>query len=405
LSAIDLDKLRLRRDTTVAAPSRRRTRLRAWHGVAAGIALAVAARLVPTTAEVQTTQVVSAWPSQQFQLLNATGYVVAQRKASVSSKGTGRVAWLGVNEGDHVAAGALVARLENDDMEASYRAAQADIGVAAAALPAAENEVQDAQRNLDRSIELYKQHFVTLLNLQEAQTRMNRARSGQIGAKALLDAAKAQADVALSNLENTRIRAPFDGVVISRSANVGDIVTPLSAAADAKGAVLMMADMSSLEVDADVSESVLATIKLGQPCEIALDAFPDKRFRGEVAVVVPTVHRASATVTVKVRILDPDGSILPDMNARVAFLSQAVDAAQQHPVLALSPEAIAHRGADDVVFVVGSDDRLRQISVRPGPLLGTVRQVSGALKAGDNLVLNPGSGLKDGSAVSLAGTH
>jgi len=404
LKDLDLDKLRLNRSGSAQLPARRGWRLRAWHWMAGALVLALAFWLMPSAAEVQTTQVVSAWPSQQYQLLNATGYVVAQRKAAVSSKGTGRVEWLGVNEGDHVTEGTVVARLESHDVEASYRAAIANAAVAAAALPSAQNEVDDAQRNLDRSSILFAQHLIPLLNLQDAQSRLARARASQISARASLDAAQANADVARSNVEYTRIRAPFDGVVISRSANVGDIVTPLSSAADAKGAVLVMADMSTLEVDADVSESALASIKVGQPCEIVLDAFPDKRFRGEVAIVVPTVHRASATVTTKVRILDPDANILPDMSARVAFLSQAVDAAQQHPVLALSPDAIAQRDGASVVYLVGSDGRAHQTAVNAGALLGGVREVSGKLAAGDTLVLNPGK-LQDGAALKLAGAR
>lgn len=399
---IDLGKLRVDRSATGAAPKRRGFHLRAWHWLAGAGVLAAGWWLLPKPVEIQTTQVVSAWPSQQYQLLNATGYVVAQRKASVSSKGTGRVEWLGVNEGDHVAEGTVVARLESHDVEASHHAAVANTSVAAAALPSAQNEVDDAQRNLDRTTILFDKKLVPLLNLQDAASRLARARASRASAQASLEAARANEDVARSNLEYTRIRAPFDGVVISRSANVGDIVTPLSSAADAKGAVLVLADMSTLEVDADVAESALSSIKVGQPCEIVLDAFPDKRFRGEVSIIVPTVHRASATVTTKVRVLDPDPRILPDMSARVAFLSQAIDG-EQKPLLAVSPAAIVSGEGGAEVYMVGPDARAHAVKVSSGAQLGGVQAISGSLKVGDTLVLNPAGKVRDGTVVKPAG--
>ncbi|MBV8062981.1 MAG: efflux RND transporter periplasmic adaptor subunit [Nevskia sp.] len=403
MNDIDLGKLRVDRSGNGAAPRRRGFRLRAWHWLAGAAVLVAAWWVMPKPVEVQTTQVVSAWPSQQYQLLNATGYVVAQRKASVSSKGTGRVEWLGVNEGDHVAEGTVVARLESHDVEASYHAAVANTQVAAAAVPSAQNELDDAQRNLDRTTILFDKKLVSLLNLQDAASRLARTKASRASAMASLEAARANEDVARSNLEYTRIRAPFDGVVISRSANVGDIVTPLSSAADAKGAVLVLADMSTLEVDADVAESALSSIKVGQPCEIVLDAFPDKRFRGEISIIVPTVHRASATVTTKVRILDPDPKILPDMSARVAFLSQPADA-EQKPVLAVSPSAIVKDGSGDEVYKVGPDAHAHAVKVSSGAQLGGVQAVSGSLQVGDVLVLNPAGKVRDGTAIKPAGT-
>jgi RND family efflux transporter MFP subunit len=362
------------------------------------VALAGALFLLWSPEKVQTTQVVSAWPSQEYVLLNSTGYVVTRRKAAVASKGTGRVQWIGPNEGDFVKAGTIVARLENNDVRASLQAAAANTAVAAAALVTARTELTDAQRNLDRANTLYGKHLVSLLYRQEAESRSARASAGLASAQAALDAARANELYSRSGVDNTEIRAPFDGTVISRSVNIGDIVTPLSSAADAKGAVLVMADMSSLEVDAEVSESSLASIHVGQPCEIVLDAFPDKRYRGVVSVIVPTVHRASATVTTKVRILDKDKAILPDMSARVSFLSKAVDE-NQAPVLAVNPQAIVNRGSQPVVYVVQPDGHVHVQAVTVGALLGGVRAVEGRLKGGDSVVLDPGPRLHDGSRI------
>jgi RND family efflux transporter MFP subunit len=404
LNDINLDKLRVNRSATGTAPARRGKRIRPWHWVVAVIVIGVVIKLLPGAVEVQTTQVVSAWPSAQYQLLTSTGYVVAQRKAAVSSKGTGKVEWLGVNEGDHVTEGTVLARLESHDVEASYHAAVANTAVSAASLPSAQNELDDAQRNLDRTKTLFDKKLVSQFNLQEAQSRMGRARASYASAKAGLEAARANEQLAKTNLDYTQIKAPFDGVVIARSANVGDIVTPLSSAADAKGAVVVLADMNSLEVDADVSESALSSIKVGQPCEIVLDAFPDRRFRGEVSIIVPTVHRASATVTTKVRILDPSPDILPDMSARVAFLSQEVDAAQQKALMAVNPEAIVQHDGTAQVFTIGDDGRAHAVPVKTGATLGAVTAIDGAVKVGDLLVLNPGK-VRDGSKLKLAGAR
>ncbi|WP_028079810.1 efflux RND transporter periplasmic adaptor subunit [Solimonas soli] len=404
MNDLNLDKLRVQRDATGGLKVKLARRRPRWHWALLAAAIAVVVwLLLPSSAALQTSQVVSAWPSQQYELLNATGYVVARRKTAVSSKGTGRVEWIGPSEGDHVKEGDVVARLESHDVAASYRAAVANTAVAAAGVATARSEFDDANTNLGRMQLLFSKKLVSLLNLQDGRSRVARAKAALESAQASLAAARANEEYAHSNLDYTQIRAPFDGTVIARSANLGDIITPLSSAADAKGAVLVLADMSTLEVDADVSESALSQLKTGQPCEIALDAFPERRFRGEVSVVVPAVNRSSATVTTKVRILDADGSILPDMSARVSFLSQGLGGtAQSQPVLAVNPAAIVQRDGHDVVYVVADGGRAREVAVNTGATLGAVREISGTLKSGDTVVLAPGHGVRDGSRLKLA---
>jgi len=401
LNDINLDKLRVKRGPSAAPKARPKQSWRTW-AMVGGALLLVIYVLIPKPATVQLTQVVSAWPSQQYQVLNATGYVVAQRKAAVASKGTGRVEWLGVNEGDFVKAGTVVARLESRDVAASYQAAIANSKVAAAGLGSAQTEMEDAQRNFDRTTILFNRKLVSLFNLQEAKSRKARVTSSLQSAEASLAAAKANELLAKTNLDATQIVAPFDGTVISRSANVGDIVTPLASAADAKGAVLLMADLTTLEVDADVSESALSQIKVGQPCEIVLDAFPDRRYRAEVRIIAPTINRASATVTAKVRFVDADPNVLPDMSARVTFLSQAVSEGADKPVLAVSPSAIVESDGAAHVFQIAADGHAHAVAVQAGAMLGGVRAISGSLKVGDSLVLAPGKHLSDGDRIKLA---
>jgi multidrug efflux pump subunit AcrA (membrane-fusion protein) len=151
-----------------------------------------------------------------------------------------------------------------------------------------------------------------------------------------------------------------------------------------------------------VSETSLSSVNVDQPCEIVLDAFPDKHYRGAVSIIVPAVNRSSATVTVKVRVLDQDPKILPDMSARVAFLSQAVAAGEEKPVLAANPGVMQERDGKSVVYRISDDGRAHAVAVVPGNTLGNVRAFSGDLHAGDQLVLDPGSRVKDGSPVSVA---
>lgn len=399
---LDLGKLKVNRDGTIrSVPNRKRLSTRNLWLIGAALLIGIWL-LLPKVVAVQATQVVTAWPSQQYVVLNATGYVTARRKAAVAPKGTGRVEWIGVNEGDFVKAGTVVARLEALDVEASYQAAKANSAVAAAAITGSKSELDDAQRNLDRVNILFKKKLMSTVNLQEAQSRQNRANASYMSAKASLEAARANELYAQRAVDYTQMIAPFDGVVISRNASVGDIVSSLSSAADAKGAAVVIADMGSLEVDADVSESSLGSIKQGQPCEIVLDAFPDQRFRGEVSVVVPTVNRASATVTTKVKFLDPDPKVLPDMGARVAFLSQAVDSAREKPVMAVNPDALVERDGKSFVYKLGADGRVTELPVQAGAVLGGVRAIVGDLKVGDSLAIGPAGKLKDQSRVALA---
>jgi RND family efflux transporter MFP subunit len=401
LNEIDINKLRMDRTTPIyGAPPRRR---RPWGWILILAAAAGAAGVYffyPFPVPVQTTQVVNAWPSERYVVLNSTGYVVARTRAAVASKGTGRVEWLGVSEGDSIKQGTVVARLESRDVRATHKGAVANVGVAKAAVTTARTELKAAERDHKRVAQLNAKGLVTEANLDDATTRVERAQAAVESATAGLDAAVANEEFAGSAVDYTEIRAPFDGVVLSLNVNVGDIVTPLSSAADARGAVLTMADMATLEVDADVSESSLSLIHVGQPCEIVLDAFPHKRFQGEVSIIVPSVNRSSATVTTKVRFVNPDSSIMPDMSARVGFLSQKVNVTDQEPVVAVNPQAIVERNGNSVVFMVGPDSRAQSVPVAAGEQLGSVQALEGDVQVGDSLILNPGK-LQDGDRVEL----
>ena len=364
--------------------------------IAAGITVYFWLASRPLT--VETATVTMAYPSQSFTVLNATGYVVAQRKAAVASKATGRLVWLGVQEGSRVSKDEVIARLEDLDVKAARAQASANVQVARANLTQGMAELKDSEAALKRSQDLLAQGFVSQAAHDIAVARHDKAVAQIASLQAAITAALANERGAQVAVEQTLIRAPFDGVVLTKAANVGDIVTPFSSALDSKGAVVTMADMTTLEVEADVSESNLSKVRIGQPVEIQLDALPELRFRGEVNRTVPTVDRSKATVMTKIRFLEPDPRVLPEMSAKVSFLSKPVGEDEGGARPALNPAAITRREGRDVVFVV-RQDRLVEVPVETGAKLGDLIEIRRGPPSGDKVVLNPGAKLRNGSAV------
>ena len=400
MSDIDISKLKLDRSNAPNAP-RRRNRKWLWIGLVAVVLLGGGWLVESRQAiEVETVSVTTAYPYQALTLLNATGYVVAQRKAAVSSKATGRLEWLGVQEGSAVKENDIIARLESRDVRAQADQALAQVTVAQAGIGQANAELKDADLAYRRAKDLLAQKFVAQSAVDTAQARYNRALAALASARAQHAAAQAAARAAQVAVEQTIIRAPFDGVVLTKSANVGDIVTPFSSAVDSKGAVVSMADMATLEVEADVSESNLAKIKVGQSCEIQLDALPDQRFRGEVSRLVPTVDRAKASVLTKVKFVDRDPRLLPEMSAKIAFLERAVGEGERKPLIAINPDAVVDRDGRRVVFLM-ADGKAKMIEVKVGDKLGDNVVVAG-VNPGDKAVLKPPEKLRDGAQISLA---
>ena len=348
--------------------------------------------------EVETAAVSMAYPSQSFTVLNATGYVVAQRKAAVASKATGRLVWLGVQEGSRVRKDDVIARLEDLDVKATREQAAANVQLARANLEQGQAEQKDAEVALKRSQGLLAQGFVSQASHDIAVARLNKSTAQIASLQAAIAAAVANLRGAQVGVEQTLIRAPFDGVVLTKAANVGDIVTPFSSALDSKGAVVTMADMTTLEVEADVSESSLSKVHIGQPVEIQLDALPDKRFRGEVSRTVPTVDRAKATVMTKIRFLDPDERILPEMSAKAAFLTKEVGDTERTARAALNPAAITSRGGREVVFVL-KDGKVAEVPIETGAKIGDLVEIRRGPQPGDKVVLRPPEKLRDGAAI------
>ena len=397
----DLAKLRIDRGNTQQTRARKPRRYTRWVVLALILLLAaVLAWAYRPAVQVELGTAAQLYPSQAHTVLNATGYVVAQRKAAVASKATGRLEWLGVREGSAVKAGEVLARLENRDVTAQMQQAAANVQVSEAALEQGQAELNDAERQLTRSEELLTKNFVSAASHDAVVARHARARAAVSSQRAGIAAARASLRAAQVAVEQTLIRAPFDGVVLTKNANVGDVITPFSSALGSQAAVVTMADMATLEVEADVAESNIGRVKVGQPAEIQLDALPDSRFRGEVHRLVPTVDRAKATVTVKIRFAETDARILPEMSAKVAFLSRAVAREDNVPRVAVPASAVVERNDRSVVYVV-RDGKAAEVAVQTGAAAGDLVPVNG-IKAGEKIVLKPADRVRDGVAVATA---
>ncbi|WP_137937600.1 efflux RND transporter periplasmic adaptor subunit [Chitinivorax sp. B] len=398
----DISKLKIERQPLLATPRKSR-HLGRWIGigiavlVVTGIGFSMANR--PTS--VQLTSVTQAYPSQAITVLNATGYVVAQRKASIASKATGRLEWLGVREGSTVKAGELIARLENADLKANVAQAAANIDVARARLQEARAELQDASRAHDRALDLKQQNFISNAELDQVKARLDRAKATVAGAQSGIGAAAAGTEAAKVAVANTEIRAPFDGVILTKNANVGDVVAPFSSSAEAKAAVVTMADLSTLEVEADVAESSIGKVKVGMPCEIQLDALPDVRLKGVVASQVPSVDRSKATVMFKIRFVEKSDRVLPEMSAKVAFLERELTSHERTPKMAVNPAALAGDGKEATLWQI-VDGKLKRVPVQRGEKLGDLQTISGPVKIGDKVISKPTDHLKEGGAAVVA---
>jgi RND family efflux transporter MFP subunit len=351
--------------------------------------------------EVEMATVTQVYPSRTFTLLNASGYVVAQRKASVSSKATGRLESLTVEEGSRVEKNAIIARLENRDVVASRDQAAANLNLARSNAEQARAELHDATLAYDRARDLVARGFIAKADYDAAEARYQKAVAGVAAGEAAVKANIAALRAAEVAIEYTLIRAPFDAVVLTKNADVGDIITPFGAAANAKAAVVTIADMNSLQVEADVSESDLGQVKVGQPCEVQLDALPESRFRAEVHMIVPTADRSKATVMVKVRFLEKDPRILPEMSAKVAFLQRPVAADEEKPRTAINPAAVMDRKGKKAVFLV-KEERAVETPVTLGPPIGDMVEVLGGVKAGEKVVLKPLNKVRGGDRVKVA---
>jgi RND family efflux transporter MFP subunit len=328
-------------------------------------------------------------------ILTASGYVVARRKAVVSAKIQGRLSELRVEEGSVVREGQTLARLESIDYEAAVARAKA-------AVLRAEADLAEFRRQLKLSTDLAKERIVAEDQREAAASRVRIAEAALAQQSADLAFAEAQ-------LQNTVIRAPFSGVVVKKMAEVGESVAPIPPGVNistSSGAIVALADLATLEVEADVAEANVAKVGGGQPAEVTVEAIPDRRYKAVLRQVIPTADRTKATVMVKVTILDKDKDLKPEMSAKVTFLEpekkEKPEAAASQPVVLVPRAAVATRDGKPTVFLVREGKAQARAVV-----LGTERQgqviVQDGLAGGETIVAKPGDELQDGAPVRVKG--
>lgn len=333
--------------------------------------------------------------------ITANGYVVARTRASVSSRISGRITSLVVEEGSVVRRGQVMAQLENAEFVAAVEQAVAESLRAEASL----NETRTSRDQLQR--DLVRARDLAARNLEPARTAEDLA-AQLAGAEARVEAQKAQVQLAIAgiayaraNLDNTYIRAPFDGTILRKDAELGEVVAPVATGGGlTRGAVVTMADLQTLEVEVDVNEAYIAQIRSGQPARVILDAYPTASFQAEVRQIVPTADRQRATVQVKVRLLERDPRILPEMGARVEFLEEATAAPDAPPRVFAPADAVRNAGNSTIVWVV-RDGLAAQVVVDAGPVSGGRREIRSGLTGGETLILTPPSNLADGARVNV----
>jgi RND family efflux transporter MFP subunit len=353
---------------------------------------ALSAPLVETTTAAVSRDVA---PSAGTPILTASGYVVARRKAVVSAKIQGRLSELRVEEGSVVREGEVLARLESVDYAAAVDRSRA-------AVQRAEAELAEAERQLRLNDRLAQEKIVAADQRDAAASRVRLAEAAVAQAKADVSFVEAQ-------MANTVIRAPFAGVVVKKMAEVGESVAPIPPGVNlstSSGAIVALADLATLEVEADVAESNVAKVGSGQPAEVTVEAIPDRRYKAVLRQVIPTADRTKATVMVKVTILDKDKDLKPEMSAKVTFLEpekkDAEPEAEPGPVVLVPREAVATRGGQAVVFLIREGK-----AVEKAVVLGTERRgqviVKDGLAGGETLVLSPAEAVQNGVAVKVKG--
>jgi RND family efflux transporter MFP subunit len=388
----DLSALRINRgaEPMPSAPGSRRW---VWVAVAAGAVVLVAVLLLArgtfrSEVGVRLAPATMVSPGQSAGVLVASGYIVAQRKAAVASKGTGRLVYLGVVEGDRVRAGQVIARLEDADVRAQLAQARANLQLSQA-------DFHNVEQSLARARALRDSDYTSPAGVDSAEARYLQVKSGIAVAQAMVQGAEVA-------LENTVIRAPFDGTVLTKNADVGEVVAPLAASAFSKAAVVTIADLQSLQVEADVSEANLEGVRVGQRCEIVLDAYPDQRYPGHVAMIVPTADRAKATVQVKVAFRSYDPRVLPEMSAKVHFLPEELRGAgvDTQPRLTVPANAVAERNGRTVVYRVDGG-RAAEVPVTVGKRLGGSVTILQGLAVGALVIDSVGDRVQAGTKVKI----
>jgi len=382
-------------------------------GIISVAALAVVIALIAVFAkrapEVETAAVREAGAAQAA-VLNASGYVTPRRRATVSAKVTGKIRDVLIDEGMVVEAGQVLARLDDVDAVASLRATEAEKAVAIAALQDLEVRLASARRTLVRSKDLRARDLVSEQELENAETAVASFEAQIALARESIEAAERSVGIARQNVENCVIRAPFAGIIVSKDAQPGEMVSPISAGGGyTRTGIATIVDMASLEIEVDVNESYIARVTPNQKVEAVLDAYPDWRIPAKVRTVIPTADRQKATVKVRITFDALDPRILPDMGVKVSFLEGAPDSAaaseggsgMDAAALVLIPRDAVRVDGDQRYVYVLKGGRIERRAVRTGRERGADVEVVAGLRRGEEIVVRSERELRDGARVLL----
>jgi RND family efflux transporter MFP subunit len=343
--------------------------------------------------------------SEAGAVLQATGYVTARRQATVSAQITGTLTAVLIEEGDHVKQGQVLARLDDSGYKANLAAAKAQADAAHAQVAQYRAQLAQSVHDAARLQSLVARGLVSKQSAEQAQTQVDSLRAQLGSQQQQARSADAQANVAKVNFDYTVVRAPFSGVVTTKDAQVGEIISPLSAGGGfTRTGVGTIVDMASLEVDVDVNEAYIGRVKPGMPAEAVLDAYPDWSIPAHVVAIVPTADRGKATIKVRVALEKKnDPRIVPDMGVRVSFLEKKPETANKAPPqgVLVPASAIVQRDGHSVVFVVDDNVAHRHTVSPAAQAYGELRLLPAAVKPGDTVVVSPPAELKDGSDVQM----
>jgi RND family efflux transporter MFP subunit len=345
-------------------------------------------------------------------VLNASGYVTARRRATVSSKMTGKVIEVNVEEGMHVQRGQVLARLDDSQIRATYELAAAERGAAQKAIAESEVRLRQARLTLGRRQQLLKEGVVGQADVDDAQAEVDSLQARIAAARQQEEVANRQVALQKTQLDDTVIRAPFAGVAISKDAQPGEMVSPVSAGGGfTRTGISTIVDMSSLEIEVDVNESYINRVYPNQKAIAVLDAYPDWQIPAHVITTIPSADRQKATVLVRLAFdasrgptrgaaAEPlDSRILPDMGVKVAFRGNEAEAAASRPVILVPRTAIRTDNGSQVVFIVTGEQRAERRAVKVGVEQGDKVEILSGLNGGEQVILSPPTELRDGMRV------
>ncbi|MEJ2085186.1 MAG: efflux RND transporter periplasmic adaptor subunit [Acidobacteriota bacterium] len=389
-------ELRIERSEPVEKPPRR------WPLVVLGLLVLVVAaawfltkRSIPVVTTVRARQVSA---RSQGTVLNASGYVTARRQATVSSKVTGKVVEVLIEEGMAVAEGQILARLDTSNVEANLRLAEAQLASARTALRETEVRIAEAGLELGRVHKLVEQQISSQADLDVAQAEYDSLQARLDRQQVEARVAEQQVVVWRQEVEDRIIRAPFSGIVVSKNAQPGEMISPVSAGGGfTRTGIGTIVDMTSLEIEVDVNEAYINRVSANQPVVATLDAYPDGPIPGHVIAIIPTADRQKATVQVRVAFDELDSRILPDMGVKVAF-QESTDGARAATAVAVASAAVRRDRGKDVVLVLNGE-LIERRAVEVGNDLGDEVLISAGLNAGEAVVLEGPTTLRDGDRV------